>query len=147
MKLNKFTTLITLGLILASCGGGSSSDSGVIIEGTLTEAGGAAHNTSLNLKHSSGQTIENVEVCALGECSTTDGEGQWGFGIQNKLAGGDIQFTIKGHGIDTQTVVSLPSSANSVFIDFKHVEGGLVNADHVTVDGETSHNEGGHSDE
>lgn len=127
-------------LILNACGGGSS-DSGILFEGTLTEAGGAGHTNSLVLKHSVGQRIENVAVCALGECSTTDSEGQWGFVAGENFTGGDVLFTINGHGIDTTTIVSIPEGAKEVLLDFQHVEGGHIEAQHITIDGETSHHE------
>ncbi len=146
MNLIKNITILSFCLIVAACGG-SSSGSGPVIEGTLTEAGGAAHNNAVILKHSSGQKIESVTICALGECSVTDELGQWGF-AGGELPGGDVLFTLNGHGIETTSKVNIPAGANEVFIDFQHVEGGAVKAEHVTVDGETSHNEdNGHDDE
>lgn len=133
---------IIVGLILIctslnACGG-SSSDSGMLIEGTLTEAGGAGHTNSLGLKHSVGQRIENVEICALSECSTTDSEGQWGFVVPESFTGGDALFSFKGHGIDTSSVVMITDGAKEVFVDFRHVEGGHIEVHHITIDGETS---------
>jgi hypothetical protein len=127
--------------LLPGCSG-DSSDSGMLIEGTLTEAGGAGHGKSLLLKHSDGQRIEDVQVCALGECSTTDGEGQWGFVAGEGFPGGDVLFTVNGHGIKTATAVNISGGAKEVFLDLRHVEGGLVEATHVTVDGETEDNHG-----
>lgn len=132
--------LFSICALLNACGGGSS-DSGMLIEGTLTEAGGANHAHSLVLKHSVGQRIEGVTVCALGECSTTDSEGQWGFVAEENFTGGDVLFTINGHGIDATTTVSIPEGANEVMLDFQHVEGGHIEAQHITADGETSHHE------
>lgn len=142
MKILKLSiTALVTGSLLAACGGGGSSDSGILIEGTLTESGGAGHSNSVALKHSDGQRIENVQICALGECSTTDSEGQWGFVAGEGFAGGDVLFTLEGHGIASTSAVKIPGGASDVFIDFQHVEGGAVEAEHVTVDGETAHNE------
>lgn len=139
---NSVLLIVPFVLFLTACGGGGgSSDSGMLIEGTLIEAGGAGHSNGIILKHSTGQPIENVEVCALGECSLTDDLGQWGFVVSDEFNGGDVLFDINGHGIATETVVEIPSGASEVFLDFKHVEGGEVKADHITVDGETSHHE------
>ena len=133
-------SLFFICISLQACGGGSS-DSGMLIEGTLTEAGGADHSRSLVLKHGEGQPIENVEICALGECSTTDGQGQWGFVADETFTGGEVLFTIIGHGIDTTTALTISEGVQEVFLDFQHVEGGHVEAAHITIDGETSHHE------
>ncbi len=125
---------------LAGCGGGSS-DSGMLIEGTLTEAGSTDHNLGFALKHTNGQRVENVQICALGECSTSDAQGQWGFEVKGSFNGGNVLFTLSGHGIETTTTVDIPSGASEIFLDFQHVEGGAVRAEHITVDGETSHHE------
>jgi hypothetical protein len=142
-KVRTFLAVLSFSFSLTACGGGSSGSSGTLIEGTLTEAGGAAaaESRSLMLRHSSGQRIEDVQICALGECSTTDGEGQWALVTGDVFAGGEVLFTVKGHGIDTTAVVAIPNSAREVFVDFQHVEGGAIEAQHVTVDGETSHHE------
>ena len=126
---------------LVACGGGSSSNSGMLIEGTLIEAGGASHANSVILKHSSGQPIENVSVCALGECSTTDLSGQWGFVVDESFTGGEVLFEINGHGIETTTLVEIADGADHVIVDFQHVEGGSVEASHITTDGNTEHHE------
>ncbi len=131
--------LASLSLVCFSCGG-SSSDSGILIEGTLIEGGGDAHENII-LKHSSGENLENVQVCALGECSTTDAAGQWGFVAGGDFNGGQVSFTIQGHGIDTTTLIDIPAGASEVFLDLKHEEDGSVKADHITIDGETSHHE------
>lgn len=134
MKLLRCTSFVLLALTLTACGG-SSSDSGTLIEGTLTEAGGAGHRIAALLRHSEGARIEDVVICALGECSVTDGEGQWGFVIPGNFPGGDVLFTIEGHGIDTESTFSIPANASEVVLDLVHVAGGLVTATHMTVDG------------
>ena len=145
--MRKALTLFLTLTALSACSGGGSSDSGMLIEGSLTEAGGASHSRIVQPKHSAGQRIENVEICALGECSVTDGEGQWGFVAGEGFAGGAVLFTIEGHGIDTSTVVNIPAGANDIFLDLAHLPGGVVHAQHITVDGVTQHNEvEGHDD-
>lgn len=136
---------LTVGLlcILSSCGGGGGSGSGMLIEGTLTEAGGAGHATVL-LRHSAGQRIENVQICALGECSTTDSEGQWGFVAPEEFHGGEVLFSLNGHGISQAATVVIQPGAEEVIIDFQHVEGGLIEATHVTTDGVTNHDNHDH---
>jgi hypothetical protein len=150
MKIIQISTLSVCKLLilasLISCGGGGSSDSGMLIQGTLIEAGGAGHDRALTHAHSSGQFIENVQICALGECSTTDAQGKWGFVAADNFEGGDVEFSFDGHGIATTSVVNIPVGASDVIIDFQHVEGGAVQAKHVTVDGETVHHED-HEDE
>lgn len=140
----KVTQLITLTLvtilIISGCGGGSS-DSGMLIEGTLTQGTGGAHAEALNFKHDDGERIDGVEVCALGECSPTDDAGQWGFVAGSDFSGGDVLFSFNGHGIDTGTVLHIPEGATDVVIDFRHTADGTVVAEHVTVDGEEHHME------
>jgi len=58
-----------------------------------------------------------VQVCALGECSITDDKGQWGFSVDQSFPGGDVAFTIKGHGIDSAAVANIPATARDVFIE------------------------------
>ncbi len=128
---------------LTACGGsGGSDDSGTVLSGTLTQGSAVAH-ALIVAKHSAGAKIENVQICALGECSTTDGEGQWGFLIEENFAGGAIAFSIVGHGIDTTTTINIPAAAEDVVLDLVHANG-VVNADHITIDGETSHHESEH---
>ena len=142
--MRKFVLIFALSLIVG-CGGGSSSGDGMLVEGTLTEAGGAAHKALIS-KHGAGQKIGNVTICALGECSTTDDAGQWGFVAPESFTGGDTLFTINVHGIEAETVVDLHSGASSIFIDFQHVEGGVVEAESVLIDGE-EHGDHDHHDE
>lgn len=141
--MNKIFNIILLGgfVFISACGGSSSSDSGTLIEGTLTEAGGAAHTSVLLTKHSEGELIAGVTVCALGECSVTDEQGHWGFVLNEKYAGGEVLFDINGHGIESKSIVEITAGAEEVFIDFQHVETGAVEASHVTIDGVTQHNE------
>ena len=139
-------TLSFLCVLLSACGGSSGSSSEVLIEGTLTENGGAAHKYAA-LKHGSGEKIEDVTVCALGSCSTTDGEGQWGFVVAEAALGTDVLFTVNGHGIATQAVVSLPAEGEEIFISFDHVEGGVIEVSSMLVDGEELHDHADHDHE
>lgn len=125
-------------LALTACGGGGGSDSGTVIEGTLTENGGAGHKLSA-LKHGVGQKIENVMVCALGECSTTDSAGQWGFLAPSDFNGGAVLFTLNGHGISTTATFNVPAGAQNVVLDLQHLEGGVIQVYHITIDGEETH--------
>ena len=121
---------VIFSLALISACGGSSSGAGVLIEGILTEGGGAADH-SLSLKHAAGENIEEVKICALGKCSHTDGQGQWGFVVNPDFTGGEVLFSIDGHGINTSTVVNIPEGADSLFIHFEHVAGGKVALHHM----------------
>lgn len=131
--------LISTLALLPACGGGSSgSDSSLVIEGTLTENGGAAGHSA---RHGVGQKIGKVEICGLGECSTTDDAGQWGFAVDAPFAGGPVVLTVIGHGIDSTFSMDVPSSARNVVLDLQHSAGGVIEAHHITIDGETSHQE------
>lgn len=145
MKKLRSIALLALCSILSACGGSSGSSNEVLIEGTLTENGGAAHKYAV-LKHGSGQKIEEVTICTLGECSTTDSEGQWGFVVTDQALGTDVLFTVNGHGIATQTVVSLPAYGEEIFISFDHVAGGVVEVSNMLINGEDpEHNHEEHS--
>ncbi|MES2462702.1 MAG: hypothetical protein V4671_19140 [Armatimonadota bacterium] len=153
MKKNRKKNLVallstSLVFLQSGCGGGGSDgdggslDSELLIEGTLTEAGGggADHSRAFVFKHSEGNRLGNVQVCALGKCSTTDDKGQWSFAVDDKdFAGGNLQLSLTGHGIDTSTSVNVPKGSNQVFLQLHHVEGARIIANHVTIDGETSH--------
>ncbi len=135
-------------LSFSGCGGGSS-DSGMLIEGTLTEAGGANEARFMShLLHSAGERIENVEICALGACSTTDSSGQWGFEVEPMT--GEVLFTIQGHGIDETSTATIPTGAEDVVVDLRHVPGGIVTAQVVSVNGkaiESTDDEDHHADD
>lgn len=112
--------------LLQACGGGSS-ENGMLIEGSLIEAGGAGHR-SMVLKHQSGQPIENVKICTLGECSVTDGAGLWGIIADESFTGGRILITVDGHGILAETTTEIEEGADHVVIELRHVEGGKITA-------------------
>ncbi|MCO6432520.1 MAG: hypothetical protein J5J00_16825 [Deltaproteobacteria bacterium] len=133
------TFLAALLLLQTACGGGSSGN-GTLIEGTLTEAGGAAHRV---FRHSEGERIDGVRVCAIDQCSTTDDQGQWGFVLDGILPQ-EILLTIEGHGIDASAVIEIPNGASDVFLDLQHVEGGAVEVGHMTVDGAEVGDHSGH---
>jgi hypothetical protein len=126
-----FLPLVTF--VVAGCG--SSSSGGVYFNGTLTQGGSEAH-VGVEHRHSAGQNIENVEICALGECSTTDGNGAWAFEAPDPFQGGTVEFTIRGHGIDTTQSVDVPADANEVFVHFQREGANTVFVHHLMIDGE-----------
>ncbi len=111
--------------LTAGCGGDSGSGSGRLIEGTLTEAGGAGHS-KISPKHGVGARIGDVRVCAYDQCSNTDDEGQWGFVTSEASSGGAVLFSVVGHGIDTTVVVNIPAGDSDVFLEFNHAPGGVI---------------------
>ncbi len=128
-------------LSTAACSG-SSSDSGTLIQGTLTEAGGADHAARF-LRHETGEHIDGVEICALGECSTTDAEGQWGFVVNTKNVDKAL-FTVKGHGINTTAVIEITPEADTITIALDHVAGGHIEPSSIKVDGVETHDHSDH---
>ncbi len=145
MRLSVFA--LSVAFLCAACGGGGSSSDGVVVQGTLTERG-AGHSAALlaEAKHSSGQLIEDVKVCILGECSITDGAGQWGVNV-GEFAGGDVTVVVDGHGIDSSVTTNLPASARDVVIDLDHA-GNVVSIAKLLIDGEdhTGHNHDHHTE-
>ena len=73
-------------------------------------------------------------MCILGECSITDGLGQWGLNIED-FPGGDIPVVVEGHGIDASVNVSLPASAREVEMDLGH-DGNVITVESLLIDGE-----------
>ena len=133
MKKHLFLSLV---ITLTACGGGSSSgNSGVLVRGTLTEAGGA-HSKAYSERHSDGQRIENVAICGAGECSPTDEEGQWGFVLPEDFTEEELLLTVNGHGIDSETVIHMHSATNELVVELNHVEGGVIESEVTEVDGE-----------
>lgn len=127
----------------AACGGGGSSSDGVVFQGTLTEQGsGHSAGFMAAAKHSAGQRIEDVKVCILGECSITDGEGQWGVNVGG-FSGGDVTVVVDGHGINSSVAANLPASARDVVIDLDHAEN-VISIATLLIDGEdhTGHDHG-----
>lgn len=132
-------------LTLTGCGG-SSSDGGIAFSGLLTQGEPATHSASLSLRHGAGENIEEVEICALGECSTTDSAGLWGFVAGEEFTGGPVVFSIKGHGIDAQKLVVIPEGASDVEIHFEHGADNEIALHHMSVDGERVNESVGYSD-
>jgi hypothetical protein len=124
-----------LGAALSGCSGDGGGDSdGVVFEGTLTQGESVAHDSRIKPKHSAGEKIGEVTVCALGSCSETDSNGQWGFLVEGDFSGGDVAFSFDGHGIATTTIVEVPAGAKNVEIDFLN-EGGTIHTHEFLVDG------------
>jgi hypothetical protein len=120
--------------VCAACGGGGSSD-GTVFQGTLTERGsGHSSASKIVLRHSSGQTIGEVKICILGECSVTDDQGQWGVNV-SAFAGGDVAVVLEGHGISTSVSTNLPATAKEVEMDLDH-SGNSVTISKLMIDGE-----------
>jgi len=118
---------------LLACGGGSSD--GTVVQGTLTERGeGHSEKITIQAKHSAGERIEEVKVCILGECSITDGLGQWGVNIDN-FPGGDIAIDVNGHGIAGSIVTNVPASAKEIEIALDHA-GNEISISKLMIDGE-----------
>jgi len=136
-KIRIFMRIRNLGIALsimlcAACGGGSSD--GTVFQGTVTERGSGHSASAVILKHSAGERIGDVKVCVLGECSITDGEGQWGVNIQN-FKGGDLAIVLDGHGISASVSTNIPASAREVEVDLDHNDQAVTIAK-LLIDGE-----------
>ena len=114
-------------------GGGDDSTSGIVLEGTLIQGAGGSH-ARIATKHSEGEPLEEVEICALGSCSTTDATGHWGFLAEGNFAGGDVLFTVNGHEISSSPVVSIPAGTQVANVEFIHTDG-VVSAHTLVFDG------------
>lgn len=135
MKISKVLGLAGICLLSAACGGGGSNGSDAIVfEGELTQ-GGSTEHAERRLKHGAGEPIENVKICALGRCSTTDSEGNYGFIAPSDFKGGDVLFEVEGHGILASTVVSVPDSAKDVFVHFETSAKTEVHVHELLIDG------------
>jgi hypothetical protein len=126
-----FLSLLTF--VVAGCG--SSSSDGIYFHGTLTQGGAEAH-AGVGHRHLAGQNIENVEICALGECSTTDGNGSWAIEAPESFNGGAVEFSINGHGINTTQSLDVPADVNEVFVHFQREGSNTVFVHHLMIDGE-----------
>ena len=126
---------VVLALLVCGCNGGGSDSGGVVFEGTLTERGeGHAAEALLVAKHSAGQRIEGVKVCVVGECSVTDGMGQWGVHL-SEFPGGDVSVSADGHGISASVVANVPATAGTVTLDLDHSGNSLTIAK-MLIDGQ-----------
>jgi len=136
MKISTFLFLLGL-CVVSACGGSGGGDSdGVIFEGQLTQ-GAAVDHAASRVKHGEGEPLEIVKVCALGRCSTTDGQGMFGFVGPSEFKGGDVLFTIDGHGILASQLIQVPESAKDVFVHFESSASDEVHIHHLMVDGVT----------
>jgi len=133
-------------LSLFSCGGSSSQGSGVLLYGTLTEAGGDSHHaSSLSMRHAVGERIERVQICVLGQCQITSDDGEWGFFVP-EMSGQEVEFSFDGHGINTETSITLPSAEHEVYIEFLHTAG-IVEAGVILIDGMDMHTDHSEADD
>jgi len=132
-----FSVSLSTLLCAVSCSGGGGGEaggnSGLLMEGTLIQGSSVGHAFS-GAKHSAGQPIGSVEICASGACSMTDDAGHWGFLMEGEFAGGDVVLTVQGHGIDSSTIVSVPAGAENVQLDLVN-NSGVVEAHTVSIDG------------
>jgi hypothetical protein len=119
--------------LMVGCGGSSSND-GMVFQGQLTQGGAVAHAAAAE-KHGAGQNIENVEICALSECSTTDADGNWGFVVSDSFIGGSVEFSINGHGIQTSASIDVPEGTQDVFVHFENRGKNGVMVHHLMIDG------------
>lgn len=108
-------------LALSACGGSSSGNDDLLIQGTLKQGSSAGHSAelALPLKHGAGEPIEEVQICAAGDCTITDLEGKFGLVVDQAVAGTEVLFDINGHGIDTQTVVAIPSGVSEFEVELE----------------------------
>jgi len=137
--LKKIIIFILLGI--AGCGGGSnSSNESLLIRGNLIQGESVTHSRTSVLKHSASQPIEEVEICALGKCATTDNDGNWGFLVDYTSVPDHVTFTVNGHGISTSSVVHLPDGSakdgGDIAIEFVH-SNNVVSVHEIEVDGES----------
>ncbi len=132
MKICKALMALGLGFVSA-CGGSGGSSNDVVVEGLLTQGASVTHEVS-RLKHGEAEPLEEVKICALGICSTTDGEGQFGFAAPSNFSGGDVLFSVDGHGILAETIVNLPEGKD-VFVHLETSHSSEVHLHHVIVDG------------
>jgi hypothetical protein len=134
MKISKVVILLGI-TVLSACGGSGGGDSdGIVFEGELTQ-GTAVDHSARNVKHGENEAIESVKICALGRCSTTDGAGLFGFAGPSDFKGGDVLFSVDGHGILAEEVVNIPSGAKNVNIHFETSEKTEVHLHHLIIDG------------
>ena len=110
-----------------------------MFEGSLIQGEDAAAHSEKQLyaqvAHGAGESLENIQICALGECSKTDAKGIWGFATEEAFAGGDVLFTVNGHGIDSAVVVNVPAGAKNVVIELENHGDEGVHAHSVVADG------------
>jgi len=133
--MNSKSILLFAGILLSACGGsdGDGADSKVF-EGQLTQGSAVDHAARL-VKHGENEPIEDVKICALGRCSTTDGQGMFGFSAPENFKGGEVLVSVDGHGILAETVVNIPNSGKNIFIHLESSTKTEVHLHHLMVDG------------
>ncbi|MCB0322372.1 MAG: hypothetical protein KDD69_02330 [Bdellovibrionales bacterium] len=135
-----FGGLVFVGLVSGCGGGGGGDGSGILFEGTLTQGSEETHQ---RLAHGANEPLEEVDVCALGECSRTDIEGRWGFVADDTFTGGPVEFHVVGHGIDSTWVLEVPHGSSSIMLELVNRTDGVhpesLMADGVAVEVEHTH--------
>lgn len=132
--MKRISVSLLLLLFVGACGssGGDSSD-GVVFEGQLTQGPEDSH--SARIKHGEDEPIEEVQICALGRCGTTDGKGTFGFSAPDSYTGGDVNFTVSGHNTEASVVVPVPMNSKDVYVHLEKHSSSKVIVHHLEVDG------------
>lgn len=103
---------------LAMLGGCGDSDDSIEFSGNVQDP-----SRSLQV------ALGGVNVCALGECGTTDANGNWSFDISedSPFTGGDVLFTLSGPGVNSSVVVpNVDDESEEVNVDFALLSNGAV---------------------
>lgn len=130
IKLTSLAALFCMGAgaVVIGCNG-DAGQGNLGIVGTIREGGAGA---------------ADIEVCALGQCDTTNEDGLYElYGDGNTFAGGAVLFTLSGEGIDTSVVVNgVPTGDTDVVVDLtiagSSVTGASVNSSAAPVETPTT---------
>ena len=96
-------------LLAASCGGGSDE---INFSGTVEQETSALRSART--------PAVGLQVCALGQCSATDGAGNWAFSVgDDTFEGGSVEFLVQSSEFASSVrVEGLDSSSDEIFINF-----------------------------
>ena len=118
-------------------------------DGDQQDAGNSGETVLVRgmLTSSDNASVDNVEVCALGDCDTTD-NGEYFLEIPSGVfGGGDVLFTFQGDSLDTSAIArGLPGNDRDAVVDFSANGNSVTTVNVRTINNGDSNNDDDNND-
>ena len=137
---------VAAGSVVAETGVGPTGLGQLGVEQTVIEESGNGQNCEMRIEgtlHTDSGTTDRsrmapskkTNICALGQCATTDESGKWSMTVHGDFPGGLVMFGVGSEATQSATLVRLPNHPQRVEISFVGHGPGSLEATSVSVDG------------